>query len=92
VGQGSQAVLHADTRDEAEKENEHGGNIQDVPHDACDEGNDEPFLGWMEKCGQGPQIGIDATPNDFDYDAGIWRAEWISDVAPFRRRRLLGGP
>jgi hypothetical protein len=39
-----------------------------VPHDACDEGNDEPFLGWTEKCGQGPQIGIDATPNDFDYD------------------------
>lgn len=66
--QGSQAHLHATYNDECEEENEHGGDIQDVPHDAVDEGNDEPFLGWAETCGQGPKIGIDATPNDIDPD------------------------
>lgn len=65
---GSQAFLHATYNDECEEENEHGGNIQDVPHDAVDEGNDEPFFGWSETCGQGPKIGIDATPNDIDPD------------------------
>jgi hypothetical protein len=39
--------------DEREVENEHGGDIQDEPHDARDEGDDEPFLGWHETCGQG---------------------------------------
>ena len=39
--------------DDREEENEHGGDIQDVPHDAIDEGNDEPSLGWSNpRCGQ----------------------------------------
>lgn len=45
---GSQAHLHAQILDECEEENEHGGDIQDVPHDASDEGNDEPTLGRLE--------------------------------------------
>lgn len=32
--------------DDREDENENGGDIQDEPHDARDEGNDEPSLGW----------------------------------------------
>jgi hypothetical protein len=74
----SQSYLHVDHNDsEREIENEHGGDIQDEPHDATDEGNDEPFLGWGEQCSQGPKIGaglrhdpavqcLDATadPND----------------------------
>ena len=37
--------------DDAEEENEHGGDILDEPHD--DEGEAEPFLGWHETSGQG---------------------------------------
>jgi hypothetical protein len=32
--------------DDREDEDEHGGDIQDEPHDETDEGNDEPSLGW----------------------------------------------
>lgn len=53
-GQGSQAFLHVDQYDEAEEENEHGGDVQDEPHDRLDEGNDEPFLGRLETIHQGP--------------------------------------
>ncbi len=52
-GQQLQAVLHADAHDEAEDENEHGGDICDEPHDPADCGDDELSLGWTEKCGQG---------------------------------------
>ena len=48
----SQSQLHADQRDEAEDENEHGGNITDEPHDPGDCGDDEPLLVWSETCGQ----------------------------------------
>ncbi|RWX74428.1 hypothetical protein EPK99_24915 [Neorhizobium lilium] len=51
-----------------EEENEHGGNILDVPHDAIDEGNDEPTLGWAERDGQGLRIGIDCGPGDIARD------------------------
>jgi|GEM_PF-1491475 len=38
--------------DDIEEENEHGGDIQDEPHDALAEGNDEPSLGWSNpRCG-----------------------------------------
>lgn len=41
----------ADDEDGAdqEDENEHGGAIDDEPHDAADCGDDEPFLGWPEE-------------------------------------------
>jgi len=64
-GQGSQSALH--TSDEREEENEHGGDIQDVPHDAVDEGNDEPFLGWSETYGQG-HTGLQANLSPADPD------------------------
>lgn len=32
--------------DDREDENEHGGDVQDEPHDQIDEGSDEPLLGW----------------------------------------------
>lgn len=53
--------------DEGAQCEDEGACIQSQPHDAHDEGNDEPFLGWPEKCGQGPKIGIDASPADFCY-------------------------
>lgn len=56
-GNGSQARLHADNRDEAEDENERGGDICDEPHDHTDSGDDEPTLGWGDQWGQGPKIG-----------------------------------
>lgn len=34
-----------------EEENEHGGDIQDEPHDDLYEGNDEPSLGWSNPIG-----------------------------------------
>lgn len=42
----------ADDEDRAdqEDENEHGGAVDDEPHDAVDCGDDEPFLGWAEDC------------------------------------------
>lgn len=49
-GLGTQAHLHVG--DEREDENEHGGDVCDVPHDDLDEGNAEPFMGWGERCGQ----------------------------------------
>ncbi|TPN49350.1 hypothetical protein [Mesorhizobium sp. B1-1-7] len=39
-------------QDECEEENEHGGDVLDEPHDANDQGDDEPSMGWAEKCGQ----------------------------------------
>ena len=51
-----------------EDENEHGGDIQDEPHDDVDQGDAEPTLGWREKEGQGKCIGIDCGPGDFTYD------------------------
>lgn len=39
--------------DDTEEENEHGGDIQDEPHDARDEGDDEPNLGRLESIHQG---------------------------------------
>lgn len=48
---GSQYKLHA-SADGREEENEHGGDIQDEPHDMLDQGDNEPFLGWGERCGQ----------------------------------------
>ena len=51
-----------------EEENEHGGDILDVPHDDLDQGDSEPNLGWPEKEGQGKRIGIDCGPGDFTYD------------------------
>lgn len=38
--------------DELEEENEHGGDILAEPHDHLDSGDDEPFMGWPERCGQ----------------------------------------
>lgn len=55
--------------DEVEEENEHGGDINDVPHDAADCGDDEPFLGWTEKCSQGA-------------DAWRGRKRWVRGVDP----------
>ncbi|MCC2612650.1 hypothetical protein [Neorhizobium petrolearium] len=37
--------------EDREEENEHGGDIQDEPHDAREEGNDEPSLGWSNPMG-----------------------------------------
>ncbi len=48
------AGTYPDTEDR-EEENEHAGDIQDEPHDATDEGDDEPFLGWGN-----PRVGIGA--------------------------------
>lgn len=39
--------------DDHEEENEHGGDINDAPHDQADEGNDEPNLGRLETIHQG---------------------------------------
>ncbi|ESX96005.1 hypothetical protein [Mesorhizobium sp. LNJC405B00] len=50
-GYGSQLELHAQDG-EREEENEHGGDINDERHDALDEGDSEPFLGWREQCCQ----------------------------------------
>lgn len=57
--------------DEVEDENEHGGDINDEPHDGRDD--DEPFLGWSETCGQGPKIG-----SSFKNDP---RVQTLDDVA-----------
>lgn len=43
-----------DAGDNREEENEHGGDINDEPHDWNEL---EPNLGWSETCGQGPKIG-----------------------------------
>ena len=41
--------------------------VSDRPHD--DQGDAEPTMGWPERCGQGPKIGLDASPLDFVYDS-----------------------
>ncbi len=64
--------FYASGADDSE-ENEDGGDINGEPHDRADEGNDEPWLGWTEKCGQGPRIGMDCSPTDVDADEhGEW--------------------
>lgn len=55
-----------DAGDDREMENEHGGNVTDEPHDAQDEGDYEPTLGWGNRTGQSgvgleDWNGIDAT-------------------------------
>jgi hypothetical protein len=40
--------------DDREEENEHGGDINDEPHD---DDELEPFLGWSETCGNGEAVG-----------------------------------
>ena len=37
--------------EDREEENENGGDVQDEPHDALDEGNDEPSLGLVKPDG-----------------------------------------
>ena len=45
--------------EDREEENEHAGDVHDEPHDAMEEGNDEPFLGWSNpRCGT-PDFGED---------------------------------
>lgn len=41
----------ADTADDREEENEHGGDVLDEPHDDQEQGDREPSLGWPETCG-----------------------------------------
>lgn len=50
----NQSVLHCDRHDEAEEENEHGGDVLDEPHDGRDDY--EPWLGWGNTMGQ-PGVG-----------------------------------
>ncbi|TGS46028.1 MULTISPECIES: hypothetical protein [unclassified Mesorhizobium] len=52
----NQSVLHCDRHDEAEEENEHGGDVLDEPHDGRDD--DEPWLGWGNTMGQ-PGVGTE---------------------------------
>jgi len=43
----------AEDDDAHEDDDPGGGDINDEPHDAADCGDDEPNLGWTEKCSQG---------------------------------------
>ncbi|SFZ81814.1 hypothetical protein SAMN02983003_0707 [Devosia enhydra] len=51
--QGDQRRWAQGAEDDTEHEDEHGGDIQDEPHDALSEGNDELDLGWSESVVQG---------------------------------------
>lgn len=79
--------------DECENENEHGGDICDEPHDAIDEGNDEPALGWSERCGMwnDPDVqrmdnGVD--PDDIDVVCGSGPLNFNGDGAVAARTVL----
>jgi len=75
----SLAVRTAVFLDECEQENEHGGDVLDEPHDALDEGNDEPFLGWMERDGQ---LGIGTAD---------WGGDPTFDIAPSYEALVFDG-
>lgn len=89
--------------DECEEENEHGGDIQDEPHDASDEGNDEPTLGWSNQSGQGhrrEEGWAPGDPNDCSYHGGLdfrgdgyWAARKalrnLSSQRPDRKQRYV---
>lgn len=86
-GQGTQAALHVDTHNEAEEEDEHGGDINDEPHDWNEL---EPMLGWNETCGQGedPDVQhLDQTPdpNDIDVFEGEGRRPLQFDGTGYRK-------
>lgn len=49
------SALANSLQDDREAEDEHGGDIQDEPHDQFDEGHDEPWLGWGTFGSQGPR-------------------------------------
>lgn len=64
--------------DDREDENEHGGDILDELHDACDEGDDEPDLGRLETMHQGKRSygGEDpATDGNSIGNALVWRQD-----------------
>lgn len=85
--------------DDREEEDEHGGDVQDEPHDAIDEGNDEPDLGWRNP-GCGDELPADwQQPDDcfhsrvdLSFDGSGHREAKrllrdVSRVAPRKRRR-----
>lgn len=76
------------TQDDREQEDEHGGDVQDEPHDAIDEGNDEPDLGWRNP-GSGDELPADWQQPD---DCFHSRAELSFDGRGNREaKRLLRG-
>lgn len=67
--------------EDVEEENEHGGGILDEPHDR--DGDDEPWLGWSETCGQGPKVGIDCSMSDIEPD---WQGRCFAAEVETNRR------
>jgi len=76
--------------DECEEENEHGGDINDEPHDWDEK---EPFMGSGETCGQGPKLNgqsvdprvqcLDDVSDSNDCDAGFGTDRRVHNALDF---------
>jgi hypothetical protein len=87
-GNQTQWVSSPASSDEREEENEHGGDIQDEPHDKHDEGDDEPFLGWRETCCQKGRIGLEDW-NGVDDQGAAWADVRLSGEGYTNARNAL---
>ncbi|TGT42614.1 hypothetical protein [Mesorhizobium sp. M8A.F.Ca.ET.165.01.1.1] len=85
----NQSVLHCDRHDEAEEENEHGGDVLDEHHDGRDD--DEQWLGWGNTMGQ-PGVGtegLEGVEDSPDYGAACnFTGEGVEQARQMLRGRV----
>lgn len=101
-GSGAYGPLDDEREDACEDEGaqceDEGACIQSQPHDALDEGNDEPFLGWSERQSEvgGVFVGEEFPPADgraqFDGDGAVAARQVLGNLALKHPKRRVTRP